>query len=163
MSITDLADARALIDGAWEHRSDLDAYGHAEALRTAVDMALDALDEGVLRAAEPTGDGWRVNEWAKKAILLSFRLYPMRLMGSGIGGHGRSYDKLPLKTAEWDETDFVKAGFRAVPPTATDKVNVRPLVTLCDCGWVVKLAGASTFRTAFVLVADPMGLETTTE
>ncbi len=113
-----LADARALVEDAWAHRADLAAYGHAEPLRTAVDAAIDALDAGTLRAAEPAADGWVVNEWAKKAILLAFRLYPARVIGAGIGGLGHSFDKLPLKTADWEEQDFVAAGFRAVPPTA---------------------------------------------
>jgi 2,3,4,5-tetrahydropyridine-2-carboxylate N-succinyltransferase len=114
----DLSDARALIEDAWEHRADLAAYGHAEALKTAVDEAIEALDAGELRAAEKTAGGWKANEWAKKAILLSFRLYPNRVIGAGLGGLAHSYDKLPLKTAGWEEKDFVAAGFRAVPPTS---------------------------------------------
>jgi 2,3,4,5-tetrahydropyridine-2-carboxylate N-succinyltransferase len=113
-----LADARALVEDAWEHRADLSGYGRGEALRTAVDAALDALDAGELRAAQPSPQGWKVNEWVKKAILLAFRIYPSRVIGAGIGGLGHSYDKLPLKTASWEEHDFVQAGFRAVPPTS---------------------------------------------
>jgi 2,3,4,5-tetrahydropyridine-2-carboxylate N-succinyltransferase len=121
MTETDLAPARTVIEDAWTRRDALNPKSDEHAVRDAVDLALDALDNGRLRAAEPSASapkGWVVNEWAKKAILLSFRLYPNRVIGAGIGGGTRSFDKLPLKTANWEEQDFVEAGFRAVPPTS---------------------------------------------
>jgi 2,3,4,5-tetrahydropyridine-2-carboxylate N-succinyltransferase len=117
----DLSPVRTMIEDAWERRDTLSPKSEEPAVRDAVDLALDALDKGALRAAEPSATaptGWVVNAWAKKAILLSFRLYPNRVIGAGIGGGARSFDKLPLKTANWEEQDFVEAGFRAVPPTS---------------------------------------------
>jgi 2,3,4,5-tetrahydropyridine-2-carboxylate N-succinyltransferase len=121
MSGIDLAPVRTVIEDGWARRESLTPKSEERGLRDAVDLALNALDKGQLRAAEPSSaapEGWVVNEWAKKAILLSFRLFPSRVQGAGIGGGGRGFDKLPLKTANWEEQDFVDAGFRAVPPTA---------------------------------------------
>jgi 2,3,4,5-tetrahydropyridine-2-carboxylate N-succinyltransferase len=121
MSGIDLAPVRTLIEDGWARKDTLNPKSDEPALRDAVDLALNALDKGQLRAAEPSPSapkGWAVNEWAKKAILLSFRLYPNRVIGAGLGGGARSFDKLPLKTANWEEQDFLDAGFRAVPPTS---------------------------------------------
>jgi 2,3,4,5-tetrahydropyridine-2-carboxylate N-succinyltransferase len=121
MTENDLAPVRTVIEEAWPRRDALSPKSAEPAVRDAVDLALDALDKGRLRAAEPSTSsptGWAVNEWAKKAILLGFRLLPSRVIGAGLGGGARSFDKLPLKTADWEEQDFLDAGFRAVPPTA---------------------------------------------
>ncbi len=121
MTAIDLADVRTLIDDGWTRRDTLTPKSDEHTLREAVDLAIDALDKGQLRAAEPSASsptGWVVNEWAKKAILLGFRLFPNRVIGAGLGGGARSFDKLPLKTANWEEKDFLDAGFRAVPPTS---------------------------------------------
>lgn len=132
--MTDLAAARAVIEGAWEHRANLDAHGEIQRVRAAVDAALDALEAGTLRAAEPGPDGWTVNVWAKQAILLAFRLYPMRVFGAGTGGLAHSFDKLPMKTAAWGEAEFQAAGFRAVPPTAVRRgAYVAPGAVLMPC------------------------------
>jgi 2,3,4,5-tetrahydropyridine-2-carboxylate N-succinyltransferase len=120
MTEIDLAPARTVIEEAWPRRDALNPKSAEPALRDAVDLAIDALDRGRLRAAEPSRaspTGWVVNEWAKKAILLGFRLLPSRVIGASLGGPARSFDKLPLKTADWEEQDFLAAGFRAVPPT----------------------------------------------
>jgi len=130
----DLATARSVVEAAWEHRTNLDEHGEIQRVRDAVDAALDALDAGTLRAAEPTPDGWTVNVWAKQAILLSFRLYPARVFGAGTGGLAHSFDKLPLKTANWGEAEFKAAGFRAVPPTAVRRgAFIAPGVVLMPC------------------------------
>ena len=110
-----LADLASTIDAAWEDR---DTVGPATtgAVRDAVDAALDALDEGSLRVAEKASDGaWTVNQWAKKAVLLSFRLNDMQPIGGGPGRDTNWWDKVPSKFEGWGDNRFREAGFRAVP------------------------------------------------
>jgi len=102
------------IDAAFERR---EAIGPATtgAVRKAVEDALDLLDAGAARVAEKAPDGsWRVNQWLKKAVLLSFRLNDMAVIP---GGPGRAswWDKVPSKFDGWDDQSFRAAGFRAVP------------------------------------------------
>ena len=104
----------ATIDAAWEDRASINA-GTTGAVRDAVTAALAAVDNGSARVAEPDGaGGWRVNQWLKKAVLLSFRLNDMELIEGGPGG-ARWWDKVPSKFAGWGENRFRDAGFRAVP------------------------------------------------
>ena len=105
-------DLRARIEAAWEGRASLgfDTKGTA---RDAVDAALAGLDSGTLRVAEKTASGWQVNEWLKKAVLLSFRLNDSGLVPGGPGSAW--WDKVPSKFAGWSEAQFRAAGFRAVP------------------------------------------------
>ncbi|MCB1883367.1 MAG: 2,3,4,5-tetrahydropyridine-2,6-dicarboxylate N-succinyltransferase, partial [Geminicoccaceae bacterium] len=104
---------RTTIEDAFERRGEVgpDTGGP---VREAVDAALDALDDGRLRVAEKGHEGWRVNEWLKKAVLLSFRLNDMELIEGGPGG-ARWWDKVPSKFRGWGENRFRDAGFRAVP------------------------------------------------
>ncbi len=102
---------RSEIEALWEKRAELGP--HSEEARASVEQALAALDRGELRIAEPTGSGWVVHEWLKKAVLLSFRLTESVPM-EGLAG-ARLYDKVPLKTAGWDAARFAAAGFRMVP------------------------------------------------
>jgi 2,3,4,5-tetrahydropyridine-2,6-dicarboxylate N-succinyltransferase len=110
MSTTEL---QAIIDAAWEAR---DTVGPATTgnVRDAVDLTLSELDAGRLRVAEKEPDGWRVHQWLKKAVLLSFRLYDMTTIPGGPGGSSW-WDKVPSKFDGWDEQRFREAGFRAVP------------------------------------------------
>ncbi len=102
-----------VIDAAFERRAEF-SPGHAPAeVRDAVDNALEALDRGTARVAEKTATGWRVNEWLKKAVLLSFRLNDSEPVEAG---YTRFYDKVPLKYAAYDETGFRADGVRVVPP-----------------------------------------------
>ncbi|MGB3808291.1 MAG: 2,3,4,5-tetrahydropyridine-2,6-dicarboxylate N-succinyltransferase [Erythrobacter sp.] len=101
-----------LIDEAWERRADI-SPGSEE--RKPVGEALKLLDSGEARVAEPDGNGgWRVNQWLKKAVLLSFRLNDNRVMEGGAAGE-RAFDKVPLKFAGWGDNRFREAGFRVVP------------------------------------------------
>ena len=110
-----LADLAATIDAAWEDRETIGA-ATTGAVRDAVDAALDALDEGRLRVAEKGADGaWTVNQWAKKAVLLSFRLNDMQSIGGGPGRGTNWWDKVPSKFESWGDNRFREAGFRAVP------------------------------------------------
>jgi 2,3,4,5-tetrahydropyridine-2-carboxylate N-succinyltransferase len=102
-----------IIEAGWDARDKVSAATQGE-LREAVATALDSLDAGELRVAEPDGaGGWRVNQWLKKAVLLSFRLHDSAVI-AGPGGTNW-YDKVPSKFEGWGENRFRDAGFRAVP------------------------------------------------
>ena len=108
--MTDLA---AQIEAAFEAR-DTVTPASAE-VRAIVDQALDLLDSGAARVAEPDDrGGWRVNQWLKKAVLLSFRLNDNAVMDYGSAG-APAFDKVPLKFTGWDEARFRAAGIRVVP------------------------------------------------
>ena len=101
------SDLQAAIEAAWEARASVTPA--SSDVREVVEAALELLDSGKARVAEPDGaNGWRVNQWLKQAVLLSFRLSDNRPMDGG-------YDKVPLKFADWDDHAFRAAGFRAVP------------------------------------------------
>jgi len=111
-------DLQTVIDDAWENRDSVspDTKG---AVRDAIEATLDALDTGALRVAEKIDGSWTVHQWAKKAVLLSFRLYDMVPIPGGptdpTRGDSPWFDKIPSKFAGWGDADFRKAGFRAVP------------------------------------------------
>ena len=113
------------IDAAWEDRTSLSATSPTN-VRYAVETVLSKLDSGELRVAEKSASGeWLVNQWLKKAVLLSFRLNANQLMGEGDGGIGSDnpanvqpgpyWDKVPTKFHGWSDKQFAAAGFRAVP------------------------------------------------
>jgi 2,3,4,5-tetrahydropyridine-2-carboxylate N-succinyltransferase len=106
-------DLERVIDTAWEAR-DAIGPGTKGEVRLAVDSAIAALDQGEARIADKSGGEWRVNQWLKKAVLLSFRLNPMEAIAGGPGG-SHWWDKVPSKFAGWGEKDFAAAAFRAVP------------------------------------------------
>jgi 2,3,4,5-tetrahydropyridine-2-carboxylate N-succinyltransferase len=112
------ADLQKTIDSAWEGRESL-GLSTKGAVRETVDAALDALDDGKLRVAEKTGGKWQVNQWLKKAVLLSFRLNDSTPMPGGpvdpARGPSAWFDKVPSKFAGWGDNRFRAAGFRAVP------------------------------------------------
>ena len=108
----------AAIDAAWEKRDGINSATKGE-VRDAVEAAIAGLDDGSFRTAQKFGDEWVVNQWLKKAVLLSFRLYDSVPMdgGASFPGMGAApwFDKVPLKTTGWKADRFAKAGFRAVP------------------------------------------------
>jgi 2,3,4,5-tetrahydropyridine-2-carboxylate N-succinyltransferase len=109
-----MSDLEATIDAAWEDRAEIGLTTGGE-VRIAVDRALALLDAGQARVAEPDGNGgWRVNQWLKKAVLLSFRLNDNALIDNGPGA-GHWFDKVPSKFSGWGDGEFRSAGFRAVP------------------------------------------------
>ena len=108
--MTDLA---TTIDQAWDARETL-SFDTRGPVREAVEQALAELDAGTRRVAEKGADGWTVNQWLKKAVLLSFRLNDNALVANGAAG-APAFDKVPSKFAGWDEARFRTAGFRAVP------------------------------------------------
>ena len=104
---------QSAIDAAWDARDTVKPGDHE--VREAVHEALDLLDSGRARVAEPDGNGgWRVNQWLKKAVLLSFRLSDNVVMEGAAGG-APAFDKVPNKFAGWGENRFRDAGFRVVP------------------------------------------------
>jgi len=108
-----LAEMQTTIDQAWEKRAELNFATHGP-VRAAVDAALEALDAGDVRVAARVDGKWTVNQWLKKAVLLSFRLNDNKLIEHG-PGPSHWWDKVPSKFAGWGEAEFRKAGFRAVP------------------------------------------------
>ena len=108
------ADLAKTIDDAFEKRAEVGPSTKGP-VREAVDAALDRLDRGAARVAEKQGDGkWRVNQWLKKAVLLSFRLNDMTAIAGG-PGKAAWWDKVPSKFDGWGDNRFRDAGFRAVP------------------------------------------------
>ena len=101
------------IETAWDNRAEI-TPAHTDVAQ-AVEQALALLDSGAARVAEPDGNGgWQVNQWLKKAVLLSFRLNDNAVMPGGCAS-APAFDKVPLKFTGWDEARFREAGFRAVP------------------------------------------------
>jgi 2,3,4,5-tetrahydropyridine-2-carboxylate N-succinyltransferase len=102
------------IEAAWDNRDEISSNTVGEA-RDAIEATLDALDSGKLRVAEPQDSGqWHVNQWAKKAVLLGFRIQDMEIQEGGPQG-GTWWDKVDSKFKGWGASDFQSAGFRAVP------------------------------------------------
>ncbi len=114
MSSSDRAELERAIEAAWEARDTVTPETGGE-VRAAIETSLEMLDKGDLRAAEPRPDGrWQVNEWAKKAVLLGFRIEDMAAQSGGPQGGGW-WDKVDSKFNGWTEHDWRAAAFRAVP------------------------------------------------
>ena len=114
MSSSDLGTLESIIETAFENRDSVNTSTKGE-IRDAVETSLNLLDAGEARVAEREANGnWEVNQWLKKAVLLSFRLNDMEIV---TGGPGEStwWDKVPSKFENWGENQFRAAGFRAVP------------------------------------------------
>jgi len=110
--MSDLASLRSIIDAAYERRAELSARNVPPALDAALEECLALLDSGRARVAEPRAGGWVVNEWLKKAVLLSFRARDSALMDAGFT---RFYDKVPLKYAAATDEQLRAGGARIVP------------------------------------------------
>jgi 2,3,4,5-tetrahydropyridine-2-carboxylate N-succinyltransferase len=108
-----MKNAQAIIEQAWENRADVTLKTKGDT-RKAVEFALGQLDSGKSRVAEKIGGEWQVNQWLKKAVLLSFRLNDMELISNG-PGKSKWWDKVPSKFDGWTAKKFRDAGFRAVP------------------------------------------------
>ncbi|HEX9773304.1 MAG TPA: 2,3,4,5-tetrahydropyridine-2,6-dicarboxylate N-succinyltransferase [Steroidobacteraceae bacterium] len=111
--MTETARLAATIDAAFEGRASLTPELAPAGVRDAVDRALGMLDDGSVRVAEKRDGRWMVNEWLKKAVLLSFRLYDNRVADAG---YTRFFDKVPLKYAGHTAEQFRAGGVRVVPP-----------------------------------------------
>ncbi len=104
---------RALIESAYESRAEISPESASRELRGAVETLIDGLDAGRLRVAEKRDGEWHVNQWLKKAVLLSFRIAENVPASAG---PLKFYDKVPLKFSAWNEAQFAAAGVRVVPP-----------------------------------------------
>ena len=114
MTKPDLAALEKTVEKAFDERDGVNTGTRGE-VRDAVEAALELLDKGQARVAERQADGnWTVNQWLKKAVLLSFRLNPMEIVKGG-PGEAVWWDKVPSKFDGWSPNEFEKAGFRAVP------------------------------------------------
>jgi 2,3,4,5-tetrahydropyridine-2-carboxylate N-succinyltransferase len=119
---------RATIEAAYEARTQLGPKSASAQVRAAVESAIQLLDAGELRVAQKGADGWQVNEWLKKAVLLSFRIAKNAPVRSG---DLRFFDKVPLKYGGWDDAQFAAAGVRVVPPATVRRgAFVAPNVVL---------------------------------
>ncbi|VVE32826.1 2,3,4,5-tetrahydropyridine-2,6-dicarboxylate N-succinyltransferase [Pandoraea fibrosis] len=105
---------QTIIDQAWENRAEISAKSAPADVREAVAHVIAELDKGTLRVAQKQDGQWIVNQWIKKAVLLSFRLEDNAVMPAG--GFSQFYDKVPSKFASYTAEDFARGGFRVVPP-----------------------------------------------
>ncbi len=110
-----MRDRQDIIERAFE--DGIDSVDRQD-LETAVFQSIELLDSGAARVAEPANDGWTVNQWLKKAVLLSFRLRDNDVVD---GGHSRFYDKVPMKYADYTAADFARDGVRVVPDAIVRK------------------------------------------
>jgi 2,3,4,5-tetrahydropyridine-2-carboxylate N-succinyltransferase len=123
-----MSDIKAIIEEAFERRADINPANADSEVRNAVNEALAMLDDGSARVAEKQGGDWVVNQWLKKAVLLSFRLNDNHPMA---GGETQYFDKVEPKFADFTEADFAKAGVRVVPPAAVRRgSHIAPGVVL---------------------------------
>ncbi|HZY42686.1 MAG TPA: 2,3,4,5-tetrahydropyridine-2,6-dicarboxylate N-succinyltransferase [Anaerolineae bacterium] len=108
-----MSELQTIIELAWEKRAELSPGRAASKVGAAVNEVLVALDAGRLRVAEKVNGAWVVHQWLKKAVLLSFRLEDNAPLA---GAATQYYDKVPSKFAQYTRDDFVRGGFRVVPP-----------------------------------------------
>ncbi|MFA7679122.1 MAG: 2,3,4,5-tetrahydropyridine-2,6-dicarboxylate N-succinyltransferase [Pigmentiphaga sp.] len=108
-------DLEHAIEHAWESRHTLSPSNAPDLIRQAVRHTVEGLDQGTLRVAQKIDGEWRVNQWVKKAVLLSFRLQDNQIMQDP-GSALRFFDKVPTKFSPYTEQDFQQAGVRVVPP-----------------------------------------------
>ena len=127
------AGLEAAVESAWNARDEITPETSGET-REAIEATLEALDRGDLRVAEPDGKGaWRVNQWAKKAVLLGFRLKDMEMQAGSPQG-GSWWDKADSKWKDWGEDEWRSAGFRAVPNCVVRKsAYIAPGAILMPC------------------------------
>ena len=110
---------KSVIDRVFDNNEDVNPNTSGE-IKVAIETALDCLDKGELRVAEPLGNSkWQVNQWLKKAVLLSFKINDMDVISGGPQSKNRGstnwWDKIPSKFSGWNKKEFKQAGFRAVP------------------------------------------------
>ncbi|OYV37945.1 MAG: 2,3,4,5-tetrahydropyridine-2,6-dicarboxylate N-succinyltransferase [Rhodospirillales bacterium 20-64-7] len=124
-------DLQQAIAEAWEARAGLSPASAGPA-RDAVEAALELLDSGAARVAEPDGQGWVVHQWLKQAVLLSFRLYPNQMMPGA--ADAPVFDKVAMKFAGWNSERFAAAGFRALPGAIVRRsAYIAPDAVLMPC------------------------------
>jgi len=126
-----MSDVKTIIEEAFERRHELAPQNVETEIKEAVDQAIALLDTGKERVAVKQNGGWTVNEWLKKAVLLSFRIEDNQLIS---GGYTHYYDKIAAKYARAEASELQNAGVRIVPPaTARRGAFVAPGVVLMPC------------------------------
>lgn len=113
-----MSDIKKIIEDAFENRAEITPRSGDTIVKEAVEEAMNLLDKGAARVAEKQGGDWVVNEWLKKAVLLSFRLEDNEFMK---GGFTNYFDKVPAKYADYNSRDFRASGVRVVPPATVRK------------------------------------------
>ena len=113
-----MSDIQQIIEQAFENRADISPGNVDPEIKDAVLQAIDLLDSGEQRVAEPVGDGWQVNEWLKKAVLLSFRIRENNIMP---GGYTQYFDKVDSKFDGLSHQQHADSGVRVVPPAVARK------------------------------------------
>ena len=112
-----MSDLETIINNAFDQKENININTRGE-IRDAVNNTLDQLDSGIIRVCEKIKNEWIVNQWIKKAILLSFRLNDNEIVKAS---HATWFDKVESKTANWSKDDHLKAGFRYVPDAVVRK------------------------------------------
>ncbi len=112
-AVSHLEAQREIIETAFEARKSISPESAGPELVAAIEASITGLEQGVLRVAEPAEDGWRVNEWLKKAVLLYFRIRHNEVIE---GSASRYFDKVPLRWAQGADDDISRCGARIVPP-----------------------------------------------
>ena len=113
-----MSNLQNVIENAWDDRTNISPAGASKEVRDAVNETINQLDRGTLRVAEKIDGQWTIHQWAKKAVLLSFRLQDNAVLKDG---YSQYYDKVPSKFAGFGPHDFAQAGYRVVPPAAARK------------------------------------------
>jgi len=113
-----MSELQTIIEAAFENRADINPANVDPSVKNAVLETIDLIDSGSVRVAEPTADGWHVNEWLKKAVLLSFRIHENQIMA---GGSTQYYDKVDSKFANSTADEMAASGVRVVPPAMARK------------------------------------------
>ncbi|MEI7530671.1 MAG: 2,3,4,5-tetrahydropyridine-2,6-dicarboxylate N-succinyltransferase [Betaproteobacteria bacterium] len=115
MTDTNLLNLEQLINLSWDNRANINITNASQELRGGIEMVMGGLNNGSIRVAVKKNVGqWEVQQWVKKAVLLSFKLQDNEIMSAG--GFTQFYDKVPSKFAGYTPEDFLKGGFRVVPP-----------------------------------------------
>ncbi|BDW11177.1 2,3,4,5-tetrahydropyridine-2,6-dicarboxylate N-succinyltransferase [Polynucleobacter sp. SHI8] len=115
MTNTNKDQLQSIIDQAWDNRAQISNQNASPELRASVAEVIEGLNHGEIRVASRESVGvWTVHQWVKKAVLLSFKLQDNALMSAG--GYTQFFDKVPSKFEKYTQEDFVKGGFRVVPP-----------------------------------------------
>ena len=113
-----MSDLKNIIETSFDNRSELDLSNPTAELRDAIATCIEQLDSGEARVAEPGSNGWQVNQWLKKAVLLYFATHPNQSIAAG---YTNFFDKVPLKFGDWDEQRFAQSGIRVVPDAQVRK------------------------------------------
>jgi 2,3,4,5-tetrahydropyridine-2,6-dicarboxylate N-succinyltransferase len=110
-----MSNLQSVIEKAWDDRANISPAGAAKEVRDAVNETINQLDRGTLRVAEKINGQWTIHQWAKKAVLLSFRLQDNTVLKDG---YSQYFDKVPSKFDGFSAADFQAGGYRVVPPAA---------------------------------------------